>query len=304
MKREKKLPTKRISRKISSSNNSSVSESSNDSKVRAKQHQHQHHQEEANANERQANVTVRLENADSLTKYQQKNPHIKIQNPEITSNFTADELSDDDEIWICEIPASIDVNKLVGESIKLGSKKSTIKTDDGKFECTSSKFENSNGVYQNTLSVVFQNRDGQYSMKNIKPVGRMMLHQKIDDSEVPIELTPSSRHSCTVFPDNLVVRHPLLGRNFEDIVTLSKEIKDKLAESQTKSEQTQSVVRVKQEKEENLTNLQTSPKKSRKRKNESNECLAALKKPKEGIEIENIHDDDLARIKEIFGKSN
>ncbi|XP_031618070.1 uncharacterized protein LOC116337551 [Contarinia nasturtii] len=308
MKREKKTPVKVKSRKSSSSSSDSSEESLNESKVIQKRQQQDTSRvlvEECNTNEKQSNVTIKMQNADSLAKYRNMNPHAKIENPKTTTNFTADDISDDDEIWICDIPSSIDVNKLVGESIKLGSKKSTIKTDDFDIQCSSSKYESSNGIYENALSVIFQNDDGQFTMKNIKPVGRMMFHQKVTKSEETLELTPSGRHECTVFPDNLVVRHPLLGRNFEDKIKVSKAIQKSLDEAKIASnEVAESSVRIKQEKEEGSTRSQTTPKKSKKRKAEPIEDPVSTKKRKDEIKIENAQDDDLDRIMQIFGNNN
>lgn len=308
MKREKKTPTKVKTRKIStSSNSSSIDQSQLESTVTPANQQKKTRVlvEECNqsANKKQANVTVRLENADMLAKYRKKNPHIQIVNPTTTTNFAADEISDDDEIWLFDVPASIDVSKFVGKSIKFGSKKSTIKTDDGEIEYNSTKFDSSNGVYQNTLSVAFQNKDAQFSIKNIKPVGQLMFHKKIDTTEEPIELTPSGRHECTVFPENLKVRHPLLGHQFEDKIKVSKEIKKKLIEAKTASEQSRRSVRMKQEKEEDVTSSKTSPKKSKKRKAESTEYTSTPKKLKEDIKSENGQDDALDMIKQIFAKN-
>lgn len=306
MKREKKTPVKVKSRKSSSSSSDSSSESQNKSTKVRKHKQRDESRvlvEECNSNEQQANVTIRLENSDALAKFRQRNPDVQIANPTTTSNFTADEISDDDEIWICDIPESIDVDKLVGQSIKLGSKKSTIKTEDGVIQCTSSKYEStySNGVYQNQLSVIFQNSDGQYSMKNIRPMGRMMFHKKLDNSEETFEPTVAGRHECTVFPENLVVRHPLLGRHFEDKIKLSKAVQKNLNEAQIASNS--QAVHVKQEKDESETKSKSSPKKSKKRKGDPIEDSRSSKKRKAEIKTEIAQDDDLDRIKQIFGNS-
>lgn len=307
MKREKKTPTKAKTRKISTSSSASTSQSEPEPNVTAATKQEKEDRvlvEECNqsANPNQSNVSIRLKNADMLAKYRNKNPHIQIVNPTTTTNFAADEISDDDEVWIFKVPASIDATKFVGKTIKFGSKKSTIKTDDGEIEYNTTQFE-PNGVYQNTLSVAFQNRDGQFSMKNIKPVGQLMFHKKIDNSAEPIEFpTKRGRHECTVFPENLKVRHPLLGFQYQDKVELSKTIKKKLNEAKKASEHSEPSVRIKQEKEDTATKSQTSPKKSKKRKAEEIETIAP-KKLKGDIKTENGHDDDLDMIKQIFAKN-
>lgn len=301
MKREKKTPTKVKSRKNLTSNSSSSSSDEQNEPRPSASHKKRENEPRMLIEESvsQANVTVRLENADMLTKYRHKNPHIKIIRPETTTHFASDEISDDDEIWTCDVPDSIDMTKLVGKSIKLGSKKSIIETDDGTIEYSSSKYESNDGIYQNTLSIVFQDNDSTLSIKNIKPVGRMSFYKKLNHSDEPIQLHPTGRHECTLFPANLVLRHPLLGRNYEDKVNVNETIKSKLSEAQTAS--TQSRIVIKQEKEG--TNIQPSLKKRKKRKDESADNLISHKKPKEEIKTET-EDDDLDRIKQIFGKNH
>lgn len=248
-----------------------------------------------------ANITVRLENSDMLSKYRVKNPNIKIGRSKGTTNLAANDLSDDDEIWICELPATINVNKLIGKSIKLNSRKSSIQTGDGEFEFSSSKFENSSSVYQNRLSLVLQNKDSQFSIKNINPAGRMALHAKIDNREDPIELTPTDRPECTIFPENLTARHPLFGRNFDEKIKVNEAVQKRLNEAQaTTPGEVQHITRIKQEKDKSST--QESPKKMKKRKLESVDDSEVLTKPKQKIKIENHDDDDLDRIKLIFEK--
>lgn len=297
--------TKVKSRKSSTSSNSS---SSDESKISVVTPQRKTSKTPDKSSSKSSttpkNLSVRFQNADMLTKYRNKNPHLKIENPRTTSNCLANEIGDDDEIWLCEIPNAIDVDELVGKSIKLGSKKSLMKTQNGQIECASSKFDSSNDVYQNTLSVVFQNNDSQLSVKNIKPVGRLTLYKKIDDSDDAIELIPNGRHPCTVFPNNLAVRHPLLGRQFDEQIQISEAIKKKLAEAKVASQKSQSMVRVKREREESDNISHTTPRKTKKRKAEpSKEDAATPKKLKKDIKIENGHDDDLVRIKQIFEKS-
>lgn len=310
MKREKKSPTKAKTRKssISSTASSNVDQSQSEPKADTSKQQKPPketrvlvEESDQSASKKQANVTVRLDNADSLAKYRAKHPDIQIVNPNTTTNFAADEISDDDEIWLFEMPATMDVSKLVGKSIKLGSKKSTIKTDDDEIEYNSSKYDTDD--YRNTLSVAFQNRDSQFSIKNLKPVGRVQFHQKLDnDTDEPIELTPSGRHECTIFPENLKVRHPLLGHQFKDKIELNKTIKEKLTEAKIASNQAPVTrARVKREKEDNR---QSSQPLAKKRKAESaDDTVQAAKKLKEDIKTENGQDDDLAMIKEIFAKN-
>lgn len=304
MKREKNTSSKTVkSRKSSTSSMSSTSEEINESKSDVNTVQRKEPSASQGSSSKSNNLTVRFQNADMLTKYRNKNSHLKIENLRTTSNCLADEISDDDEIWVCEVPNAIDVNELVGKSIKLGSKKSLIKAENGEIECASAKFDSSNEVYQNTLSVVFQNNDSQLAVKNIKPVGRLTFYKKIDDTEDVFDLTPSGRHPCTIFPDNLAVRHPLLGRHFDEHIDVSEAIKKKLAEAKSASEQNHRTVRIKKEQKQSDNNVQESPRKSKKRQ-ASETTEHSPKKVKKEVKIENGHDDDLVRLKELFGKSS
>lgn len=290
--------------KVKSSNSSESSGSDSEGGNKSKSASADHHQKSKrqklegsnhNGNETSAKISVRLENTNSLTKYRNKNSHIKIEHLTTSSNFDATEISDGDEFWICEIPTTIDVNQLIGKSVKLGNRKSSFSTDGGEIGCISTKFDDTNEVYQNTVSLVFQNKS-ELMVKNIKPDGRLTLHTKID-SEPSIELNEysSGRHECTVFPDNLVVRHPLLGRKFEDKINVRKDIKEKLNDAQKATESVPSV-RIKQEKK----NDTGTPKKTKQIKTNSSSAIM----PSEKIKTENGHDDDLDRIKHIFETRN
>lgn len=257
------------------------------------------------ASKSQPNTSVRLQNADMLSKYRNKNSNIAIANPKTKSNFTATGISEDDDIWLCEIPNSVDVNKLLGKSLKLGSKKNIIKiSDDTQLDCVSSKWDKQNdGVYANTVSVIFQGDDGKLSVKNLKPSGRMSMHTKIkDEQRETVELEPTVRHECTIFPESLRVRHPLFGNHFEDKVKISKRIAVKLAAATQATESTSSGdsngIQIKQEKDDSSSTSGTPKKSSRASK--STDKTNAAKTDKSKTVRNGGMDDDLARIKQIF----
>lgn len=250
-----------------------------------------------------SDVTVRLRNADMFSKYKNKNPHLVIEQPKTTSNCLANEISDDDEIWLCEIPNAFDVNEMVGKTIKLGSKKCFVKTENGKIECASEKYE-SNEVYENSVSVAFQNNDSQFTIKNIKPIGRLTFRSRANDLiDNPLENAPQVKpHECTIFPDNIIVRHPLHGHLFEDRINMKRNVQKKLKNAEVASMQKIPTIQIKKEKDnaeqpDELTVLK--PKKSKKRKanSRSNSESEPAKKFKTEIKIEN--DDDLLWIKSI-----
>lgn len=147
------------------------------------------------------------------------------------------------------------------------------------------------------MSVVFQDQDSRLSIKNIQSAGRLTFSKKIDDTEVPFELNPTGRHAVTIFPEHLVVRHPLLGRHFKEQVQVSDSIKRKLNEAKLP------VVN-----REDTEESSQKTKKAKKRKAEASHESTPLKKIKEEfdsveIKTESGQDEDLARIRQIFGQN-
>lgn len=239
------------------------------------------------------NISVRLQNTDMFTKYKNKNAHIIIEPPKTTSNCLPIDLSDDDEIWLCEIPSIVNVNELVGKSIKLGSKKCFVKTDGGQIECASEKYE-SHIVYENSMSLAMQDNDGKFTIKNLKPIGRLTFRAKADELlDNPLENAPAVKpHQCTLFPENIVMRHPLHGRQFEDRIKLKKTIQKQLKHAQDASMQKLPI------KQENTDEAISTVKKSKKRKADTQETAEIeAKKIKTEIKVE--HDDDLSWIKSL-----
>lgn len=257
----------------------------------------------ANKSKTRSDVTVRLQNADMFSKYKNKNPHLVIEQPKSTSNCLASEISDDDEIWLCEIPNAFDVNEMVGKKIKLGSKKCFVKTENGKIECALEKYE-SNEVYQNSVSIAFQNNDSQFIIKNIKPAGRLTFRARAKDLvDNPLENAPPVKpHKCTIFPDNIIVRHPLHGHLFEDRINVKRSVQEKLKNAEEASMHKTTTVEIKKEKDiaEQPNKLKVpKPKKSMKRKVDSQSDSESEPAKKSRIEIKVENDDDLSWIKSI-----
>lgn len=244
----------------------------------------------------QCNTSVRLQNAHMLTKYRNKNSHIVIENPKTKSNYTANGISDDDEIWLCEIPSSLNVNELLGKTVKLGSKRNTV--DGTKLEYVSSSFDHqSNGVYANTVSVVFQDDDAKLAVKNLKAAGQISFHKKIieiDRSET-VEPTPTVRHESTI--EALTVRHPLFGNRFEDKIQVDERVAQRLAAARMIMDNNEygQGIRIKQEAEDSTSG---SSKKSSKRAKTSHNSVAI--KTEKNDTLNGHNDADVDRIKQIF----
>lgn len=289
MKRERnKSPRKKKSKKSSSSSESSSSE--NEIQQRSSPSKH-------NQKNKTANIKVRLQNTDTFAMYRNKNQHLSIEQMEIPSNFLPSELDEDDDIWLCEIPNVVNVNELIGKTIKLGGSKTFSTTDGIQIECASEKYDDSNKVYQNTLSMAIKNDDSQFSMKNVKALGRLTFRQKPNEHAYDIteDVETISYKAGTTFPKDIRIRHPLHGHQFEKHIDLNETIKQKLKDVRGKSNQKHTKIKIKKEKETNSTSVETTSKKSKKRKaDESDGHSVEAKK----IKMENV-DEDLAWINQL-----
>lgn len=177
-------------------------------------------------------LTVHLRNADMFAKYREKNPHIAFKNPRTTSNFTPDELSDSDEVWIFEMPNDINPTELIGQTVKLGSRRSALKLSDaGNFECVSEKYDEPKSV-----SLVCQKKNSQLTVKNTRPIGRVVLRQKLPASlDIQYDLDESKVNAKVPMPKNLKIRHPIHGVSYAKSIELSESIKEKLAKAELAS---------------------------------------------------------------------
>lgn len=295
----------------SSSNSSSSGDQSNAKESSEQPSKHQPKKKKTtgenqhNTSKSQSSVSVRLQNADMLAKYRNKNSHIIIENPKDKSNYLGNDISDDDEIWLCEIPNSIDVNQLLGKSVKLGSRKSFIKVaDNTQLKCVSTEYDRRNDVtvYANTVSVVFQDDDAKLSLKNLQPKGQMIIHKHIeDDQRETVELGRTGRHECTVFPESLRVRHPLFGNCFEDKIQLNQRIAEKLSAAQAIDNNSYGDgIRIKKEKEDSSGSSSSSGSSKKQSKEPKSTDKPISIKTEKNTTQRNGLDDDAARIRQIF----
>lgn len=252
----------RTSTKLSQSSGSTLSEmdSSPSQSPRKKQ--------DATKQSKLATVQVRLSNTNSFTTYKNKNEHLSFEHTAVASQLGPDDISDDDEIWLCEVPNGIDTKELVGKTIKLGGTSKSISTSNGdQIECISEIQKDDDGIVGETVSLVLQDSDTKLSIKNVTVNGRVSFRQKIvDNPQQHIEIDDNISYKAgTDFPKNLKIRHPLHGFQYNTIIDLAASVKEKLVEMRQqkvalKNEQKQSVVKAEK----------VSPKK-KKRKAESND---------------------------------
>ncbi|XP_046753550.1 uncharacterized protein LOC124416478 [Diprion similis] len=128
--------------------------------------------------------------------------------------FRLKDISDDDEIWIMDVPNMINPKDLESQTILLGGK-SVLKFGD---DCYKVSSKPSKGVCNLSCVLTTSKRKNDYKILNIRSKGHMKFRQKIsvmsDSNLVPSEL-PSPK-TAVPFPKNLKIRHPLFGATYED----------------------------------------------------------------------------------------
>ncbi|XP_050462514.1 uncharacterized protein LOC126857287 isoform X1 [Cataglyphis hispanica] len=121
----------------------------------------------------------------------------------ISCTFSLDDISDSEDIWIMDLPRSIDTQELRGQMIAFEDK-SKFKIKDERY-CIIAQHTNYN------VTCVFNTKKTSHMYKtvNIKPAGSLSIRRKL--SAVP-EMKPVSIESSGVqFPNDLKTRHPLFG---------------------------------------------------------------------------------------------
>lgn len=122
--------------------------------------------------------------------------------------FDLDDISDNEELWIIDIPKTIDPSHLKGQSLTFGDK-SKIKIGDERFSVVNRNIKDS-------LTCVFNSskQKGRYKTVNIKPAGSLTVQRKLSSiTKIKAEHT---ERTGVPFPKNLKVRHPLFGAVYKD----------------------------------------------------------------------------------------
>ncbi|XP_071867172.1 uncharacterized protein [Bombus fervidus] len=126
-----------------------------------------------------------------------------------TTNTTLslDDLSDSEDIWIMDIPGTIDPNELKGQMLIFGEK-SKFKIKEEKYCAVSHK------VKCNVTCVLHTGKvKSRYKTVNMKPAGTITFRRKLSSI---LKTKPMQMEKCSVpFPKNLRTRHPLFGVNYK-----------------------------------------------------------------------------------------
>ncbi|XP_076759433.1 uncharacterized protein LOC143428447 [Xylocopa sonorina] len=123
------------------------------------------------------------------------------------SSFSLDDLSDNEDVWIMDIPLTIDPKELEGQTLVFGEK-SKFKVKDGRYCALNHEVKCNISCVLNTGKV-----KSKYKTVNIKPKGTITVRRKLSNI---LKTTPMQIEDCSVpFPKNLRIRHPLFGVSHE-----------------------------------------------------------------------------------------
>ncbi|KAI4488634.1 hypothetical protein M0802_011450 [Mischocyttarus mexicanus] len=122
---------------------------------------------------------------------------------ETSSSFNFDDISDSEDIWILNIPKTVDTKELIGQTLELGDK-SKLKVGEKKYCAIKQSM-------QCGVTCVFSTSEtnSPYKAVNIKPAGSITIRRKL--STIPKGKPLLLENVGVPFPENLRTRHPLLG---------------------------------------------------------------------------------------------
>ncbi|KZC12439.1 CCR4-NOT transcription complex subunit 4, partial [Dufourea novaeangliae] len=124
------------------------------------------------------------------------------------STFNLDDISDSEDIWIMDIPRTINPGELKGQSLVFGEK-SKFKINEERYYAV-----NNNGKCNITCVFKTEEAKSQYKTVNVKPAGTISIRRKLSGiSKIKPMLI---ENSSVPFPENLKTRHPLFGVSCEE----------------------------------------------------------------------------------------
>lgn len=208
------------------------------------------------------------------------------------SIFSADDITNDDEIFIIQCPKSISIEKLTDKKIKLNGKK-TITEKNLIIEIDSSTFGDADINYSTLLCNTKMKKSDNVQSVSFKPAGFIKIQTRIDEICVPTLEKPP--RTVVPYPNNLKVRHPIHGFNYENIIQISEKIKNRIQQAVQISNFTCKLEKNDDDeiKLNEKDNLKASPGKRLKKKRKTSimdhldDDKVKVKKSKKSTEIEN-----------------
>lgn len=201
------------------------------------------------------------------------------------------EITEDDEVWLVQCPKDLDPEKFLNNKIKLPGKSAV------------SNMETVSVTYKTPKALSFGcKKKKKFSLKNIMVDGSILIREKLPTikKETEFDLPKQQR---VPFPDNLKERHPLLGYNFGESITLPDEIQQKLQKARSasldksKDDSLMETIKIEESAEEDDVVFVKSEKvKSKKRKSSKGDDSQPKKKKSKASKEEA---DDIQWIKDI-----
>jgi len=127
------------------------------------------------------------------------------------STFNLDDLSDSEELWVMNVPKTVNPRTLKGQTLLLGEK-SKLKIGEGRYSAV-------NQDRASRLTCIFGtgNNTKPFKAVNIKPAGSVAVRRKLPGI---MKRTADIRDSSSVpFPQNLRIRHPFFGPTSNEMDT-------------------------------------------------------------------------------------
>uniref|UniRef100_A0A182JZA9 Uncharacterized protein n=1 Tax=Anopheles christyi TaxID=43041 RepID=A0A182JZA9_9DIPT len=162
-----------------------------------------------------------------LQQYFKKHPRVQPLPPS-QSCVDIDLTDPDEETWIIQCPASINVEaELINKKLNLAAPRSTIKNCSVPLEAQ---------VQINKCERVVGLQSGS-RVKSFVPMGFVRINEVLPSLLEPVLQDVNIVSNVTVpFPEEIRVRHPLLGYDFKEYLALPKTIRKQLSFAQQKAE--------------------------------------------------------------------
>lgn len=194
----------------------------------------------------------------TLSPYLAKSQHLKV----LTANrnppaLTRQDIGTEDEVWLFQCPQTVDVEKLVGTKLKLNSQQHLVPAD----ETTKYEYHSSPANTQ-FYTVISKSADkNKHEAYSFRAAGVVRIQHEIPEV-VPCDVF-NAVDARVPYPENLKVRHPILGFDFEKTSTLSKSVRRSLRKAVIASNIAKAESLVKEEE-------RSSSSKTRKKRSSSN----------------------------------
>uniref|UniRef100_A0A182NCP1 Uncharacterized protein n=1 Tax=Anopheles dirus TaxID=7168 RepID=A0A182NCP1_9DIPT len=173
---------------------------------------------------KQRNITSDLEL--KLHQYFRDHPHVRALPPTVAS-LDIDLTDPDEETWIIQCPASVDIEaELLHKKLDLSVPRSTIKNCSVPLEAN---------VQHNTSEQVVGLLAGT-RVKSFVPVGFVRINEAIAPLDVgELQATSAANTVSEPYPEVIRVRHPLLGYDYREHLAVPKAVRKQLSFAQQKA---------------------------------------------------------------------